>query len=141
MQEVANRSLSRTTFTLAMLGVACGVALALGVVGLYGVLAYAVARRRREIAIRLALGAQQHVVTRKFVRSGVALAAIGIGMGLAVAAGVARLMASLLYGVQPTDAVTYTAVAVALTIVAAVASWLPARRAAAVDPAEVLAGE
>jgi predicted permease len=141
MQDVYDASVTRTTFTLGLLATASGVALVLGVVGLYGVLAYAVARRRREIAIRLALGAQQHAVTRSFVRQGVLLAAVGIAIGLAAAAVVTRFMASLLYGVAATDAVTYASVALVLTLVAALASWLPARRASAVKPAESLAAE
>jgi ABC-type antimicrobial peptide transport system permease subunit len=105
------------------------------------VLAYVVAQRRREIAIRLAIGAQPRDVTRSFVRYGVGLAVVGVALGLAAAAGVTRLMASLLHGVQPVDVLTYAAVAVLLTMVAAIASYLPARRAAAVDPAEALAAE
>jgi ABC-type antimicrobial peptide transport system permease subunit len=124
-----------------MLAAAAAAALVLGVVGLYGVLAYVIAQRRREIAIRLALGAQQREVTRRFVRYGLALACVGIAFGLAAAVGVARLMESLLFGVQPVDVSTYAAVAALLAVVAAFASWLPARRASAVAPAEALAAE
>jgi ABC-type antimicrobial peptide transport system permease subunit len=141
MKEIYDESLARPSFTLVMLAAAGAVALVLGVVGLYGVLAYVIAQRRREIAIRLALGAQQREVTRRFVRYGLALACVGIVLGLAAATGVARLMQSLLFGVQPVDMSTYAAVAVLLTVVAAFASWLPARRASAVDPAEALAAE
>jgi predicted permease len=141
MQDVYDRSLAQTSFTLVMLAIAGAAALVLGVVGLYGVLAYIVAQRRREIAIRLALGAQQRTVTRSFVRYGVALAAVGIVIGLGAAAAITRLMASLLFDVRPVDAWTYAVVAAALTAVAALASWLPARRAARVDPAEALAAE
>jgi predicted permease len=141
MKEVYDASLARQSFTLVILAVAGVVALVLGIVGLYGVLSYAVAQRRREIAIRLALGAQRREVTRRFVRYGVALAGVGVVLGLGAAAGVTRLMASLLFGVQPLDVLTYAAVAVLLTFVAALASYLPARRAAAVDPAEALAAE
>lgn len=141
MQEVYDASLGQTSFTLLMLAIAGAAALALGVVGLYGVLAYVVAQRRREIAIRLALGAQPQAVTRNFVRYGVALAAIGVALGLGAAVGVTRLMESLLFGVAALDAVTYVVVAALLTVVAALASYLPARRAAAVDPAEALAAE
>jgi predicted permease len=141
MQEIYDESLARPSFTLVMLAGAAGVALVLGVVGLYGVLAYVIAQRRREIAIRLALGAQQREVTRRFVRYGLALACVGIAVGLAAAVGVARLMESLLFGVRPVDVSTYAAVAALLTVVAALASWLPARRASAVDPAEALAIE
>jgi putative ABC transport system permease protein len=141
MQDVYDTSLARTSFTLVMLATAGAVALVLGVVGLYGVLAYAVAQRRREIAIRLALGAQQGQVRQRFVRYGVALACIGVLLGLGVAVAVTRLMQSLLFGVQPVDVLTYGAVAVLLTAVAALASYLPARRASSVDPAEALAAE
>jgi predicted permease len=141
MQEIYDESLARPSFTLVMLGAAAGVALVLGLVGLYGVLAYVIAQRRREIAIRLALGSQRHEVTRRFVRYGVALAAVGVVLGLGAAIGVTRLMESLLFGVQPVDVLTYAAVAALLTVIAALASWLPARRASAVDPAEALAAE
>jgi predicted lysophospholipase L1 biosynthesis ABC-type transport system permease subunit len=141
LAQIYDDSLARTTFTLVTLVVAASAALALGVVGLYGVLSYAVALRRREIAIRLALGAQQREVRRRFVRHGVALAAAGIALGAVAAAGVTRLMASLLYGVAPVDPLTYAVVAIGLVLVAALASYVPARRASSVDPAESLAAE
>jgi len=124
-----------------MLSIAGVVALVLGVVGLYGVLSYAVSQRRREIAILLALGAQQGAVARKFVRQGLVLAAIGVAIGLGVAAGVTRLMSALLYDVRALDPLTYGAVTLVLAAAAVLASWLPARRAATVDPAEVLNAE
>ena len=141
MLELYDRSLARTAFTLVMLIVAAGAALVLGVVGLYGVLSYAVSQRRREIAIRLALGAQQRDVQRRFVRYGVTLAGLGVIIGLVGAAGATRLMSAILYDVQPVDPLTYAAVAAGLTLVAALASYLPARRASAVAPAESLAAE
>ena len=141
MQDVYDQSLARTSFTLVMLAVAGAVALVLGVVGLYGVLSYAVSQRRREIAIRLALGAQQQEIRRGFVRHGVVLAAIGVALGLGAAAGVTRLMTSLLYEIRPLDLPTYAAVGLLLLVVAALASYLPARRASGVDPAEALAAE
>jgi putative ABC transport system permease protein len=141
MKEIYDESLARPSFTLVMLAAAAAAALVLGIVGLYGVLTYVIAQRRREIAIRLALGAQQSEVTRRFVRYGVVLAGIGIVLGLGAAIGVTRLMSSLLFGVRPVDALTYGAVGVSLAVVAAIASWLPARRASAVDPAESLAAE
>jgi predicted permease len=141
MQEIYDESLARPSFTLVMLAAAASAALVLGVVGLYGVLAYVIAQRRREIAIRLALGAQQGEVARRFVCYGLALACVGIALGLGAAVGVARLMESLLFGVEPVDVSTYAAVAVVLAIVATLASWLPARRASNVDPAEALAAE
>ena len=138
----AARGLRRSPlFTLVMLALAGTSALVLGVVGLYGVISYAVSQRRREIAIRLALGAQPSHVTRSFVRYGAGLAAVGVAIGLAAAAGLARLMGTLLYGVTPMDPLTYAFVALVLTGAAALASYVPARRAAAVDPAEALAAE
>jgi ABC-type antimicrobial peptide transport system permease subunit len=141
MQDIYDRSLGRTSFTLVMLLAAALAALVLGVVGLYGVLSYAVSTRRREIAIRFALGARAGDVQTRIVRQGVVLAGVGVVIGLVVAAGVTRLMTSLLYEVQAVDPLTYAAVAAGLIGVAALASWLPARRASSVDPAESLAAE
>jgi predicted permease len=141
MQTYYDRSLARTSFTLVMLAIAGAAALVLGVVGLYGVISYVVSQRRREIAIRLALGAQQRAVTGAFVRYGAGLASLGILIGLGGAAAVTRFMGALLYGVRPLDPLTYITVGTALAAAAVLASWLPARRAAAVDPAEALAAE
>jgi predicted permease len=141
MQDYYGRSLARTSFTLVMLAIAGAAALVLGVVGLYGTISYVVSQRRREIAIRLALGAQRRDVTRTFVRYGVGLAALGVLIGLGAAAVVTRFMAAILYGVGALDPLTYASVALALAAAAVLASWLPARRAAAVDPAEALAAE
>jgi putative ABC transport system permease protein len=141
MQQRVDAELSRPSFALVMLGIAGVAGLVLGVVGLYGVLSYTVSQRRREIAILLALGAQQGAVTRKFVRQGLVLAAIGVAIGLGAAAGVTRLMTTLLYDVRPLDPLTYAAVTLVLAVAAVLASWIPARRAAAVDPAEALAAE
>jgi predicted permease len=141
MEDIYLGSLGRTSFTLVLLLAAAAAALVLGVVGLYGVLSYAVSTRRREIAIRFALGAKPRDVRRRVVGQGVVLAGIGVVVGLGVAMGVTRLMASLLYDVQPIDPLTYAAVAAILTAVAALASYIPARRASTVDPAESLAAE
>ncbi|HUQ53603.1 MAG TPA: FtsX-like permease family protein, partial [Gammaproteobacteria bacterium] len=141
MQDIYDRSLARTSFTLVMLVVAAAAALVLGLVGLYGVLSYTVSLRRREIAIRLALGARQQDVRRRFVRQGVVLAGIGVAAGLLGAVVATRLMSALLYEVQAVDPLTYGAVAAGLTLVAALASYLPARRAASVAPTESLAAE
>jgi predicted permease len=138
MQNVYDRSMARTSFTLVMLAITGAMALLLGVVGIYGVIAYAVSQRRREIGIRLALGAQQAELRGMFVRHGLKLAAAGAVAGLCAAAGVMRLMKSLLFGISPFDPLTYTAVPFVMTAAAVLASYLPARRAASVDPVEAL---
>jgi ABC-type antimicrobial peptide transport system permease subunit len=141
MQEVYDQSLARISFTLVMLGIAGVMALVLGIVGIYGVIAYAVSQRRREIGIRLALGAQQGELKRMFVLSGLALAGTGVAIGLAAAIGLTRLMKSLLFGISPLDPLTYVAAPVVLVAATILASYLPARRAAAVDPVETLRAE
>jgi predicted permease len=138
MQEVYSQSLGRTSFTLVMLGIAGAMAMILGVIGIYGVISYAVSQRRREIGIRLALGAQQAELRRMFVRSGLALAGIGVAIGLATAAGLMQLMKSLLFGISPLDPMIYASVPVVLVAAAVLASYVPARRASAVDPVEAL---
>ena len=141
MRDVYRESLARATFTLLMLGIASAMALVLGVVGIYGVIAYAVSRKRREIGIRLALGARQNDVQGMFVRQGLALAAAGVVIGLGAAMAVTRLMRSLLFDISPLDPFTYIGVPVVLTAAALIASYLPARRAASVDPVEALKSE
>jgi predicted permease len=141
MQEICGASMARTSFTLVMLAIAGAMALLLGIVGIYGVIAYAVAQRRREIGIRLALGAQRSELRWMFVRSALLLTGVGVVLGLVAAAGLAQLMKSLLFGISPTDPVTYALVVGLLGAVAMVASYLPARRAAAVDPVEALRAE
>ncbi len=121
-----------------MLGIAASMALALGIIGIYGVISYAVVQRTREIGIRLALGAQKRELRWMFVRSALVLTAVGVGIGLAAAAGLTQLMRSLLFGVSPVDPVTYLAIPVVLAACAALASYLPARRAASVNPVEAL---
>jgi len=135
------KSMARTSFTLVMLAVAGGMALLLGGVGIYGVIAYSVSQRTREIGIRMALGAQQPALTGMFVRQGLLLAGVGVGCGLATALIVMRLMASLLFKVSPLDPSTYIAVALAVVGVAWFASYFPSRRAAGVDPVEALRAE
>jgi putative ABC transport system permease protein len=141
MQEIYDQSLARTSFTLVMLGIAGAMALVLGIIGIYGVMSYAVSQRRREIGIRLALGAQQSELRRMFVFSGLALAGIGVAIGLGAAVGLMRLMKSLLFGISPLDPQTFATVPVVLVAAAVLASYLPARRAAAVDPVEALRAE
>ena len=141
VQYFYRKSLARTSFTLIMIGVAGSMALLLGVIGLYGVIAYSVSQRTREIGIRMALGAQQQLLTGMFVRHGLALTGIGVGCGLVAALIVMRFMSSLLFGVNPIDPVTYGAVSAGLVATALVASYVPSRRAAAVDPVEALRAE
>ena len=141
MQEIYDASMARTSFTLVMLSIAGSMALLLGIVGIYGVIAYAVAQRRREIGIRLALGAQRRELRWMFVRSALLLTGVGVAVGVVAAAGLTQLMKSLLFGISPIDPLTYAAVVAVLGGVATVASYLPARRAAAVNPVEALRAE
>jgi predicted permease len=134
-------SMARTSFTLVMLGIAGGMALLLGTVGLYGVIAYSVSQRTREIGIRIALGAPQSELTGMFVRQGLWLAGAGVVCGIAVAIGAMRLMSSLLFHVSTSDPITYGAVSIGLIATAALASYLPSRRAAGVDPVDALRAE
>jgi len=141
LQELYDQSMARTSFTLVMLALAGGMALVLGIVGIYGVIAYAVSERTREIGIRIALGAQPARLLGMYVRHGVLLAGVGAVVGLAAAAGLTRLMSSLLFGVTALDPATYAAVTAVLIIAAVLASYLPARRAMAIDPVEALRAE
>jgi putative ABC transport system permease protein len=141
LDEIISRSLARTSFTLVMLAIAGAMALLLGVAGIYGVIAYAVSQRTREIGIRMALGAQRQEVTRMFVRDGLGLTAIGMTAGLGAAFVLTRLMRSLLFEVSPADPLTYVAVCAALTAAAMFASYVPARRATSVNPVRALRAE
>jgi putative ABC transport system permease protein len=141
LAEVYDASMARTSFSLVLLGMAGAMALLLGIVGIYGVLAYAVMQRQREVGIRLALGAQPRAVKEMFVYRGMILSGVGIALGTAVAAGLTRLMSSLLFGVTPVDAATFATAAGVLVVAALAASYIPARRAAAVDPVETLRGQ
>jgi predicted permease len=134
-------SMARTSFTLVMLAIAGSMALLLGLVGLYGVIAYSVSQRRREIGIRNALGAQQRELTAMFVRHAILLTGGGVACGLVAALALTRLMSSLLFGIKPTDPATFALVSTSLLSVAAVSSYLPARRAATVNPVEALRSE
>jgi ABC-type antimicrobial peptide transport system permease subunit len=141
LQEIYDGSLARTSFALVMLAIAGAMALLLGVAGLYGVIAYSVSQRTREIGIRMALGARYEEVTRLFVRHGLTLALAGIACGLAVSFVLARLMSSLLFDVSATDGVTYVVVSVGLAAAAVLASYVPARRATRIDPVHALRAE
>ena len=141
MQDIYSDSMARTSFTLVMLAIAGSMAFALGVLGIYGVISYAVAQRRREIGIRMALGAKRSELVWMFVRSALVLSGVGTVVGLCAAAGLMRVMRTLLFGISPLDPLTFTAVPVALLAAAALASYLPARRTAAVDPVDALRAE
>jgi len=135
------KSMARTSFTLVMLCIAGTMTLLLGIVGIYGVISYSVTQRTREIGIRFALGAQKGDLLWMYVRSALVLTCIGIVLGSGAAAGVARLMKTLLYGVSPLDPFSFAAMPLILLAAAAMASFLPASRVAAIDPVEALKAE
>ncbi|HUA87634.1 MAG TPA: ABC transporter permease [Bryobacteraceae bacterium] len=141
MQEIYSGSMARSSFTLVMLAIAGGMALLLGIVGIYGVVSYSVLQRKREIGIRLALGAQRTALEVMVVRQGLLLAGLGIVSGLIAAVGLTRFLAALLYEVNGVDPLTYGAVSIGLLAAAAAASYLPARRASSIDPVEALRAE
>ena len=141
LKTLYDQSMSRTSFTLVMLAIAGAMALVLGIVGIYGVIAYVVSQRTREIGIRTALGARPGELLGTFVRQGLLLAGIGAALGLVAAAGLTRLMSSLLFNVSALDPVTYAAVSALLIVSAVLASYLPARRATAIDPVHALQAE
>jgi predicted permease len=141
LKEVYDKSLARTSFTLIMMAITGGMALLLGVIGIYGVISYSVSQRTREIGIRMALGARKHELTRMFVQHGLRLALIGVACGLAVAFAAMRLLKAVLFEVSPADPFTYAVVCVGLIGAAMLASCVPAWRATTVDPVESLRGE
>jgi ABC-type antimicrobial peptide transport system permease subunit len=141
MSEIYSKSLARTSFALVMLAIAGAMALLLGLAGIYGVISYSVSQRRREIGIRMALGARNQQVTGMFVLNGAALAGIGIAFGLGVAFLLMRLMSSLLFDVKPVDPLTYIGVSLGLAGAAALASYVPALRATTIDPVDALRAE
>ncbi len=138
MDDVFSQSMSRTSFVMILLGIAAAVALALSAVGTYGVISYLVTQRRAEIGVRIALGASMRRVSRQVVLQSLRLAVIGVAIGLAGAWATTRLLARLLFDVSPTDPLVLALVATALLVVAGVAAFAPARRAARIDPVEVL---
>lgn len=138
LNEVYRQSMARTSFALVLLAIAGTMALTLAIVGVYGILAYAVAQRRHEVGIRLALGAEPRALKWLFVRQGLILNGLGGGVGLLLAAGLSRWIASLLFGLTPFDPLTYAASAALITAAATAASYIPARKAASVDPMETL---
>jgi ABC-type antimicrobial peptide transport system permease subunit len=134
MNDVLDRSLASRRFSADLVGGFAGVAVLLASIGIYGLLAYMVGQRSREIGIRMALGARREDIQRMFLRKGVALAGVGIVAGLVFSASSASAMSSLLYGVRPHDGVVFLTVPLLLFAVAVLASYLPARRAATLDP-------
>ena len=138
MAEVYRGSMARSSFTLVMLAIAGGMALLLGVVGIYGVISYSVSQRTREIGIRIALGARETSLRAMVVRQGVWLAAGGVAIGILAAVALTQIMASFLFAVSPVDPITYVAVAAGLVAVAAAASYVPAYRASTINPVEAL---
>ena len=134
LESMVEDSVAEPRFYMMLLGIFAGVALALAAVGIYGVIAYGVAQRRHEIGVRMALGATSLDVSRMVVRQGALLASAGVAFGVAGAFALTRLMASLLFGVSTSDPLTFIVVPAILAAVALLATWLPARRAARVDP-------
>jgi predicted permease len=141
MEDVVETAGARTSFTMTLLGSASGIALLLGLVGIYGVVSYIVTQRTREIGVRMALGATAPSVRGMVVKQGLAMAAVGAVLGLVAAGALGSLMESVLFGVQPTDPLTYASVALALVAVCVLATWIPAARAARVDPSTALRSE
>ncbi len=137
-ESIVADSTASTSYAMVLLGIAATIALVLGAVGIYGVIAYIVAQRTREIGIRIAVGAERGVVSRMVVREGLKLALTGVGIGIVAAAGLTRFMTALLFGVDALDPVTYFAFSVLLVAVAAMASFVPARRASAMNPLDAL---
>lgn len=141
LEALSSQAVARPRLLAVLLGLFAGLGLVLGAVGIYGVLAYSVSQRRQELGVRLALGAAPRDLLRLVVGRGMALAGVGVLVGLAFALGLSRFMQSVLYGVAPADPLTFAGVALALLAVALAASWLPARRATRVDPATALRAE
>ena len=138
MTEVLAGAVARQSFNMVLLSIFAGVALVLAAIGIYGLMSYSVDQRRQEIGIRMALGADRGRMLRVVLREGMTLAVLGVALGLLLAYGMTRLLASLLFGVKASDPFAFAAVAGILTMVALVAAYIPARRATTVDPAIAL---
>jgi ABC-type antimicrobial peptide transport system permease subunit len=141
MRALVTRAEARTTFTLTILGIAALIAMCIGAVGIYGVIAYLVSLRTREIGVRMALGAQPAQVRRMITRHALVDAGIGIVVGLVSATLLTRVLGSVLFGVSPTDPIALGGAAAVLVATAIAASWIPARRAAALQPSIALRAE
>jgi predicted permease len=141
MRTIVDRSMSRLSFSLMLIALAAGVALALAAIGLYGVISYLVTRRTGEIGVRIALGAQARQVERMVVRGAFGQIVAGLTAGLVAALLLTRLLRGLLYGVEPTHPLAYVVASALLAAVGVAASWVPARRAARVDPMVALRSE
>jgi putative ABC transport system permease protein len=141
MDQVATESTARNEFNMTLLSIFAGIALLLAVIGIYGLMAYTVQQRTQEIGIRMALGAQSCDVLRMVLRHGLLLCLVGIAVGISGAFAAVRLLKSLIFGVSPTDPVTFVSVAVLLAGVAFAACWIPARKASRVDPMVALRHE
>ena len=138
MQQVISEAVARQDFNMLLLSIFAGIALLLAATGIYGLMSYSVEQRTQEIGIRIALGAGRPEMLRLILGQGMRLAGIGVVVGLAIAFGLTRLLASLLFGVKASDPLTFGVVAVILTLAALVASYVPARRAAGLEPVEAL---
>jgi putative ABC transport system permease protein len=134
MEEIVSDSVARQRFSMLLLGAFAGLALVLAAVGIYGVMSYSVAQQTREIGIRMALGAQRSDVLKMTVGQGLRLVLTGVAIGLAGAFVLTRVMATLLFGVSPTDPLTFVSISIVLIGVAVLASYIPALRATRVDP-------
>jgi ABC-type antimicrobial peptide transport system permease subunit len=141
MTHVVDQSMARTTLMMLLLGIGAGLALLLGTIGLYGVLAYTVTRKRREIGIRTALGCGRSEIASLIVRQALTVTGIGVVVGILTAAITTRVLEKLLFGVSAVDPATFAAACLLLAATALVASYVPARRAASVDPMVVLKAE
>jgi putative ABC transport system permease protein len=138
MEQVISEAVSRQNFNMVLLSIFAGVALVLAAMGIYGVMSYSVQQRTQEIGIRMALGATPGRMLKLVLSQGMKLAGVGVALGLALAYGATRLLASLLFGVKASDPLTFGVVAGILTLAALLAAYIPARRATAVDPAMAL---
>jgi ABC-type antimicrobial peptide transport system permease subunit len=141
MDEIVSRSTANTDFNTLVLTIFAATALLLAAIGIYGLMAYSVEQRTQEIGIRLALGANSGSVRNMVVFQGLRLALLGIGIGVASAFGLTKLIASLLYGVKARDPLVFVGVPLLLAVVALLAVWLPARRATRVSPVDALRSE